>query len=113
MTGSAIIVYPILFIKDGMISSVIVMIIVGIVNYLTCRLLVVHNRTDEAGFNDSIMRIGGRSIAKFNNAVNVCLLFFVCIAYFLLVASNFFQVTVAIIKSFKDFDPPKPSLINF
>lgn len=113
MVGSAIIVYPILFVKDGMISSAIVLFTVGFVNYLTCRLLVVHNRNDEPGFNDSIMRIGGISLSRINNAANVCLFFFVCIAYFLLIASNFFQITVAIIKTFKNFDPPKTTVITF
>lgn len=96
-----------------MIGSMITVLIIGIVQFLTCRLLVIHNRTDEASFNDSIKRIGGVRLWRINMAVNVTLLFFVCIAYFILVVSNFFQVTVSIIQSYKDFTPPSPTTIDF
>lgn len=113
MVGSAIIVYPVLFIKDGMISSVLVMLVIGVVNFFTCRLLVVHNRKDEESFNESIKRIGGIKLDKLNSTVNMLLLFFVCFVYFLLVVQNFFQVTVSIIQSFKNFTPPKTTTITF
>jgi sodium-coupled neutral amino acid transporter 9 len=46
MIGSAMIVFPILFIKDGIFSSLLAMIIVGILQYATCRLLVIHNKPE-------------------------------------------------------------------
>lgn len=46
MIGSAMIVYPVLFIKDGIFSSLFAMIIVGLLQYSTCRLLLLHNRED-------------------------------------------------------------------
>jgi hypothetical protein len=46
MVGSSMIIYPILFIKSGIIISPMVMIIVAAIQYITCRLLVIHNRPD-------------------------------------------------------------------
>jgi sodium-coupled neutral amino acid transporter 9 len=40
MIGSSMIIFPILFIKDGLFSSLIAMCLVCVVQYATCRLLV-------------------------------------------------------------------------
>ena len=50
MIGSSIIVYPIMFIKDGIIGSLLVLLTIGAFLYLTCRLLLLHNRHDEMEF---------------------------------------------------------------
>lgn len=113
MIGSAIIVYPILFIKDGLFGSLIIMLMVGIVQYFTCRLLVIHNRKDESTFSQSVKRIGGKKMYTVNALTNILILFFVCIAYFLLIVENFFQVSVSIINIAKHYDPPKTNTINF
>lgn len=114
MIGSAIIIYPILFVKDGMVGSSIIMVIIGIIQYITCRLLVVHCRPEEPSFNEAILRIGGMRLAKFNSIVNALLLFFVCIAYYLLVATNFYQLSAAVIKLAKpSYNPPKSNVITF
>lgn len=47
MIGSSIIVYPVIFIKDGMIGSLLVLLAIGAALFSTCRLLVIHNRADE------------------------------------------------------------------
>lgn len=96
MIGSAVVVYPVLFLKDGVVGSSLIMLAVGCIQYITCRLLVIHNRPDEASFNESILRIGGVKANTLNSLINMLLLFFVCIAYYLLIASNFYQITSAI-----------------
>jgi amino acid permease len=97
MIGSSIIIYPVLFVKDGIIGSMLIMSVIGIALYLTCRLLLIHNRPDEADFNQQIKRILGLKWARFNNYVNFILLYFVCIAYFMLITQNFFAITSTII----------------
>lgn len=112
MIGSAIIIYPVLFVEDGIVGSTIIMLVVGCIQYLTCRLLVIHNRPDEPSFNESILRIGGMRLSKFNSLVNMLLLFFVCIAYFLLVATNFYQVAGAVLHFIRpSYVPPKTNQI--
>lgn len=106
MIGSAVIVYPVLFLKDGIIGSTIIMLVVGCIQYITCRLLVIHNRVDEPSFNESILRIGGVKVNTLNSMVNMLLLFFVCIAYYLLIATNFYQISAAIVQQIKHFDIP-------
>jgi solute carrier family 38 (sodium-coupled neutral amino acid transporter), member 9 len=46
MIGSSIIVYPIIFIKEGMLGSLIFLLVIGAALFFTCRLLVLHNRQD-------------------------------------------------------------------
>ena len=82
MIGSAIIVYPILFVKDGMLGSLMIMLLVGCIQYFTCRILVMHNRRDEKDFGISIRRVCGNTAFKANLIVNILILFFVSTAYF-------------------------------
>lgn len=113
MVGSAMIVYPVLFVKSGIIISPIIMLIVATIQYLTCRLLVIHNRPDEPTYNESILRIGGVKVDKLNSIVNMLLFFFVCVAYFVLITHNFYEVSSAILAGFLPYDPPKSSEIVF
>jgi sodium-coupled neutral amino acid transporter 9 len=46
MIGSSVIIYPVLFLQDGIIGSSIIMLVIGCIQFITCRLLVIHNRTD-------------------------------------------------------------------
>jgi amino acid permease len=96
MIGSSMIVFPILFIKDGTIGSLITLMVVCVVQYLTCRLLIIHNRPDEPNFNKQILRILGYKWYVFNSMVNVSLLFFVCIGYYLLIVDNLYMVINAL-----------------
>lgn len=97
MIGSSMIVFPILFIKDGLFSSLIALMIVCVIQYLTCRLLVIHNKPNEPNFNKQILRILGYKWYVFNSIVNVTLLFFVCIGYYLLIVDNLYMVVKAIL----------------
>lgn len=47
MIGSSIIVYPIMFIKDGIVGALLVLLAIGAALFFTCRLLLIHNREDE------------------------------------------------------------------
>jgi len=85
MIGSSIIVYPIMFIKDGIIGSLLVLLAIGAALFFTCRLLLIHNRPDEQDFGIQIKRILGARWAKLNSIVNIVLLFVVSIAYFMLI----------------------------
>lgn len=97
MIGSSMIVFPILFIKDGLFSSLLALMIVCVIQYLTCRLLVIHNKPNEPNFNKQILRILGYKWYVFNSVVNVTLLFFVCIGYYLLIVDNLYMVVKAVL----------------
>lgn len=98
MIGSSMIVFPVLFIRDGIFSSLIALCIVCIIQYSTCRLLVIHNRPDEPNFNKQILRILGYKWYVFNSIVNVSLLFFVCIGYYLLIVNNLYMVSKTLLQ---------------
>jgi amino acid permease len=59
MIGSSIIVYPIMFVKDGIVGALLVLLGIGAALFATCRLLLIHNRRDEEDFGVSIKRILG------------------------------------------------------
>lgn len=107
MIGSAMIVYPVLFVKSGIVLSSLVMIVVACIQYFTCRLLVIHNRPDEDTYNESILRIGGKKVNTINSIVNMMSFFFTCVAYFVLVTHNFYEVSSALLNNmFSSYQPP-------
>lgn len=106
MIGSAMIIYPVLFVKSGIVISPLVMIIVASIQYVTCRLLVLHNRPDQATYNESILRIGGPKVDRLNSIVNMLLFFFVCVAYFILITHNFYEVSSALLSGLLPYNPP-------
>lgn len=107
MIGSAMIVYPVLFVKSGIVLSSIVMLVVACIQYFTCRLLVIHNRPDEDTYNESILRIGGKKVSTINSTVNMMLFFFSCVAYFVLVTHNFYEVSSVLLTNvFTSYEPP-------
>jgi amino acid permease len=98
MVGSSIIVYPIMFIKDGVVGALLVLLAIGAALYSTCRLLLQHNRPDEMDFGEQVKRILGKRWALLNSIVNITLIFMVSISYFMLICSNFFDISAAIIE---------------
>lgn len=54
------------------------MLVVGLVQYWTCRILCMHNKPDELDVNDTIRRILGVRWYKLNLITNVLLLYIVC-----------------------------------
>ena len=113
MIGSSILVYPTLVIQDGLLSSLFLMLVVGIVQYWTCRILCLHNKPDEPDVNDTILRILGVRWYKANLITNVLLLYIVCIVYFLLVGQNFYSITseIASLISSTYVPPPASQLV--
>jgi solute carrier family 38 (sodium-coupled neutral amino acid transporter), member 9 len=113
MIGSSVVVYPIMFIKDGIVGALLVLLAIGAALYATCRLLLIHNRPDEPEFGDSIKRILGKKWALLNSAVNFTLIFMVSIAYFMLICSNFFDISSAILHEInEDYIPPSSGEIT-
>jgi amino acid permease len=107
MIGSSIIVYPIMFIKDGIVGALLVLLAIGAALFFTCRLLLIHNRPDENDFGQQIKRILGNRWAKLNSAVNIILIYIVSIAYFMLICGNFYDITSAVIKEIAEgYEPP-------
>ncbi len=113
MIGSSIIVYPIIFIKEGMLGSLIVLLVIGAALFFTCRLLVLHNRQDEIDFGVSIKRILGPKWAKLNSYVNITLIYVVSIVYFMLICGNFFDISSSIfVEAIDGYQPPPAQSID-
>lgn len=86
MVGSSIVVLPNLFQSSGVITSLIVLIVIGLISCKTCILEISHFKIDEVDLTDAILRILGKKWFYFFNFVSILLLFVSGIIYFLLIA---------------------------
>ena len=86
MVGSSIVIFPNLFQKAGVITSLIVLIVIGCISCKTCLLEITHFKLNELDFTDAILRILGKKWFYFYNFVSILLLFVSGIIYFLLIA---------------------------
>ncbi len=86
MVGSSIVVFPNLFQKTGVITSLIVMFVIGSISCKTCLLEYTHFKLIELDFSDAILRILGKKWFYFYNIISILLLFVSGIIYFLLIA---------------------------
>mgnify|MGYP003473975002 CR=1 FL=1 len=59
MVGGAMLTMPILFRSAGMVTSTIVLIISGIISFVTCRIYVVHMSDEDKDVEWTIRRILG------------------------------------------------------
>ena len=89
------------------------MLVVGVVQYWTCRILCLHNKPEELDVNDTILRILGPKWYKASLTTNVLLLYIVCIVYFLLIGQNFYELTSAFLEAVSDYVAPAASTITF
>ena len=86
MVGSSIVVFPNLFQQSGIITSLIVLLIIGSISCKTCLIELTHFKSTELDFADTILRILGRRWFFFYNFASILLLFVSGIIYFLLIA---------------------------
>ena len=63
-------------------------------------------------FGDGIKRILGKKWALLNSLVNFSLIYMVSIAYFMLICSNFFDISSAILHEIADYNPPEAGSIT-
>lgn len=89
------------------------MLVVGVVQYWTCRILCLHNKPEENDVNETILRILGPKWYKANLMTNVLLLYIVCVVYFLLIGQNFYALTSEFIESVSSYVAPDPNTLVF
>ena len=60
MVGSSIVVFPLIFSTSGVVTSLLVLIFMGVITCKTCLLEIVHFKVQELDFPDVVQRIMGR-----------------------------------------------------
>ncbi|KAM3140772.1 hypothetical protein pb186bvf_007177 [Paramecium bursaria] len=95
MVGSVILVVPVSFKNNGILSCTLVMILLGFIQYKTCSLLLVHQKTNEQSTEKIIKRLLGRRWATAFSFASGTLLFIVGIIYYQLI-----NITLYLIVSF-------------
>lgn len=59
MIGGAMLTFPVLFKKAGIITGIIVLIISSMISYITCRIYIMHLSANDKDVEDTIKRIMG------------------------------------------------------
>lgn len=92
MVGSSIVVFPLIFSSSGLLTSLLVLIFMGVITCKTCLLEIVHFKTREIDFPDVINRIMGR---KWSISYCICsslLLFITGTIYFMLICNMLYMI---------------------
>ena len=112
MVGSSIVIFPNLFQNSGIITSLIILLLIGSISCKTCLLEIRHFKLNEVDFTDAILRILGKRWFFFFNFISILLLFVSGIIYFLLIAKMGYSfLTFIFIKA--DLDYAEQSDMNF
>lgn len=84
MIGSSIMVLPVIFYLVGIMTTILVIFLQAVINYLTACILVSHGKSKDDDLSDMIKRLLGRNYFIFYCLISMLLLIFVSVAYFLL-----------------------------
>jgi len=90
ITGPNLILLPLLFMTTGLLTSTIIAILFGLVNYKTCYLTVMHVKPDEPEYLLAIQRILGRKWMLFYLTIVVVNLLLVCVIFYVSLVDTLF-----------------------
>ncbi|EAS02413.2 transmembrane amino acid transporter protein (macronuclear) [Tetrahymena thermophila SB210] len=85
MVGSVCLLIPITFAQTGIIMSILIMFLIGLINMKTSQLYLAHLREGEVDLSDLIMRTLGKKYAILFNFSSSLLMFLVGTIYFILI----------------------------
>ena len=90
--GGTILFLPNLFLKSGIILSMIILIIFAYISYKTCLIFLYHMKDEDKDINDPIFRILGTKWYKCSVVIMVLYSFFVNILYYFLLFKCFMVI---------------------
>jgi len=99
MVGSAIVVFPLIFATSGLLTSLIVLCLVGAISCKTCLLEIIHFKMSEMDFPDAIKRILGKKWFIAYSACSVLLLYVTGMIYFTLICNMLYPFLKYILDS--------------
>jgi sodium-coupled neutral amino acid transporter 9 len=92
MVGSVTIVIPVNFIKSGLILSIIIMTVIGLVSYKTCSWVVSHAKNSEKDMSEIIKRVLGDKWFKIFCFGSSLLMFCIGVVFFLLLNNTVYPM---------------------
>ena len=99
MVGSAIVVFPLIFATSGLLTSLIVLCLVGAISCKTCLLEIIHFKMSEMDFPDAIKRILGKKWFIAYSLCSVLLLYVTGMVYFTLICNMLYPFLKYILDS--------------
>ena len=101
--GSAVMILPIVFGTCGIITSLIVLLVIGFVQYITCNLCVIHMKENEPDLPEIIERILGKT-AKILFVISSCFFEFLAGIIYLALMNNMLYPIIVFILAYFGFE---------
>ena len=96
MMEGGMLTFPILFRATGIISSTIVLMISGLISYMSCRVYVVNVREEENSIEEMLIRVLGLRWERIWRVTTSCYLLIQCIIYIDLIIDQFYGIFIYI-----------------
>lgn len=122
MLGGAMLSFPILFKKTGLISSTLVLLLSGIISFVTCRVYVLHGGEEDKDVEWTIRRILGAKWEKYFRFITGSYLILLSIISLDLIVDQLYSIIYFFLKdsiaakdefSFTKFSPQWLTLVLF
>lgn len=92
MVGGAMLTMPILFRSAGMVTGSIILIISGIISFITCRIYVIHMSNEDKDVEWTIRRLLGSKWEKRFRFITGFYLILLCVIYIDLIVDQLYSV---------------------
>lgn len=94
MIGSCCLVLPLLFRGSGLVSSIIILSLIGLISYKTCDLIITHTKEKDEDLTYTVNRLLGKKFYLGYCVSSSLLLFFCCLVYFILMVNMIYHIVV-------------------
>jgi amino acid permease len=92
MIGGAMLTFPVLFQKAGILTGIIVLLVSCMISYKTCRIYVMHLAPNDRDVEDTIRRIMGVKWEKFFRLITGFYLILLNIIYLILIIDQVYNI---------------------
>lgn len=92
MIGGAMLTFPVLFQKAGIVTGIIVLVVSCLISYTTCRIYVMHLSPKDTDVEDTIKRILGLKWERFFRLITGFYLVLLNIIYLILIVDQIYNI---------------------
>jgi amino acid permease len=92
MIGGAMLTFPVLFSKAGIVTGILVLVVSCTISYLTCRIYVMHLAPKDNDVEDTIKRIMGIKWERFFRLITGFYLVLLNIIYIILIVDQIYNI---------------------
>lgn len=92
MIGGAMLTFPVLFQKAGIVTGIVVLAVSCLISYKTCRIYIIHLSPNDKDVEDTIKRILGLKWEKFFRLITGLYLVLLNIIYLILIVDQIYNI---------------------